>query len=301
MTCKPCALSLAASLLTIGHSVAQSVWLPSAGELRATPGFSYSSFDSFWMGTTKVDNPPNGKRLDQFTGYLSLEYGIIENLAADVTIGYTWTDTDAFGGSASDDGLADTFLGLRYRLLDENAVSSPWVPSLAIRVGGVIAGTYDSNLPFSAGDEANGLEGSLLLGKAFGDSGFGMYGDFGYRWREDPVPDDLFGSVGLYKQFGPVTAVVGYRQVYGRSGLDIGGPGFDPAAGRSSGFPALQEINHLGEGGLAFTDGGGRNYQFTVAKSIDGRNTGDKLIFGFNITFPFGGRSPEVRQFAPQK
>jgi hypothetical protein len=60
--------------LTAGQTVAlgQSAWLPSANKLKATPGFAYSTFDEFWMGTTKVSNPPNGKSLDQYAGYFFL-------------------------------------------------------------------------------------------------------------------------------------------------------------------------------------------------------------------------------------
>src|SRR6266404_4585118 len=110
---------------------------------------------SAWLPAThKVKTPPNGKSLDQYTGYVSLEYGIFENLAADATMGYTATSTDAFGGNASDEGLSDTMLGLRYRLIDENNAPCRWAPTLAIRAGAVIAGSYDSNKPFSAGDGA---------------------------------------------------------------------------------------------------------------------------------------------------
>jgi hypothetical protein len=231
----------------------------------------------------------NDESLDQYTGYVALEYGILDNLAADVTVGYTATSKTKTFGNDSDDGLADTLLGLRYRLVDENNAPCPYAPTIALRVGGVIAGSYDSNLPFSAGDGAHAFESSLLLGKAFGSSGLGIYGDIGYRVRESPVPDDLFGSAGVYQHIGPVTLAAGYRHVQSLSGLDIGGSGFNPALGRSHGFPALQEIVQLVEGGVSYTDPGGRNYQFTVAKSVDGRNTGDKWIFGVNVTFAFGG------------
>ena len=267
----------------------QSAWLPAKHQIKVTPGFSYSTFDEFWAGRERVHPlKDNDESLDQYTGYLALEYGILDNLAADVTLGYTATsDTDTFGDN--DDGLADTLIGLRYRLIDENNAPCPYAPTISVRVGAVIAGTYDSNDAFSAGDGAHAFESSLLLGKAFGSSGFGIYGDFGYRVRESPVPDDLFGSGGAFQQIGPVTLTAGYRHVQSLSGLDIGGPGFDPSLGRSHGFPALKEIVQLFEGGISYTDPGGRNYQFTVAKSVDGRNTGDKLIFGFNVTFAFGG------------
>ena len=267
---------------------AQSVWLPAEGEFVATPGFFYSTFDEFWMGKTKVSNPPNGESLDQYTAFVTLEYGLVPRLAADVTVGYTGTETEAFGDD-SDDGMADTHIGLRYAIWDENSAPA----ALGIRVGGIIPGTYDENLPFSAGDGAYGLEGSLQAGKRFGESGFGLYGDIGYRFREGGVPDDLFGSAGVFKQFGGVfadadaiTLSVGYRHVQGLSGGDIGDPGF----GTEFGFPEVREINQLVEGSVAYTDAGGRQYQFTVAGSVDGRNTGDKLIFGLAVSLPFQTR-----------
>lgn len=261
---------------------AQSVWLPDQGEFILTPGFSYSTFDEFWMGKTKVDNPPNGKSLDQWTAFAAMEYGLRPRVAVDVTFGYTATDTDAFGGE-DDDGMADTLFGLRYRFLDETDV----LPALGIRVGGIAPGTYDPNTPFSAGDGVWGVETSLQLGKRFGQSGFGLYGDIGYRFREGNVPDDLFGSVGAFKQFANVfadgdaiTITAGYRQIQGLSGPDIGDPGFT--------FPEVREINQLVEASLGYTDSGMRFYQFTAATDIDGRNTGDKLIFLFTVSLPFG-------------
>src|SRR5687767_6890326 len=101
--------ALAASATT---SFAQSAWLPPKQQIKATPGFSYSTFDEFWVGRTRV-NPleANDESLDQYTGYVALEYGILDNLAADLTLGYSATSsTDTFGND-SDDGLADTFLG----------------------------------------------------------------------------------------------------------------------------------------------------------------------------------------------
>src|SRR6185436_16134646 len=110
-------ISALALLAGISAHAQLSAWLPNAQQFVVTPGFTFSTFDKFWVGDTRVDNPPNGKSLDQYITYLSLEYGICADLAADVTVGYTWTDTKAFGasGSRDDRGLADTYLGLRYR------------------------------------------------------------------------------------------------------------------------------------------------------------------------------------------
>jgi hypothetical protein len=268
----------------------QSAWLPARQEIKVTPGFTFSTFDEFWGGPggrTKLDPlNANDESLDQYTGFVALEYGILDNLAADATVAYSAT-TETMALGEGDEGLADTLIGMRYRLMDENNAPCPFAPTVALRVGGIIPGTYDRNQAFSVGDGAYGFESSLLLGKAFGETGFGMYGDIGYRIRENPVPHDLFGSVGVFQQIGPATVNFGYRHVQSLSGIDIMGAGFNPPAGPASGFPALKEINQLIEGGVSFTDNGGRVYQVSVAKSIDGRNTGDKFIIGVNATFSF--------------
>jgi hypothetical protein len=112
--------------------------------------------------------------------------------------------------------------------------------------------------------------------------------------RNNSVPDEYHGSVGIFKQLGgllfaedAVTISAGYRHVENHTGLDIGGPGFNPAGGDSNGFPALEEVNQLFEGAVGYTDVGGRHYQASFTKSIDGRNTGDKFIFGFSVSLPF--------------
>lgn len=286
---------LPAALCSLGACGAihgQSAWLPPQGDLVASPSFTFSTFDEFWVGDTKVSPlKDNGESMDQINVFISLEYGILDRLAADATIGYTQVGSTTTFGNGDEKGLADTLLGVRYQVLEETDV----IPALSVRLGGVIAGTYDENTPFSPGDGANALDGSILLAKAFGYSGFGSYGDIGYRVQESPVPDEFFASVGVYKQFyglfselDALTVNVGYRHIQSTDGLDIMGPGFNPGAGSASGFPALKEINQLLEAAIGYTDSGGRHYQFSLAKSLDGRNTGDKWVFGFSASFPFG-------------
>ncbi len=129
------------------------------------------------------------------------------------------------------------------------------------------------------GDGANGGEFSLLLGKALFDNGFGVYGNAGYRVREDPVPDEFLGSFGMFQSVGSFTLSTGYRHTQSVSGMNIGDPGFT--------FPELKEVTQLLEFGAGFRDPGGRYYQLFGAVSVDGQNTGDKLIFGVSFTFGF--------------
>src|SRR5262249_14489645 len=141
-----------------GSAVAlgQSAWLPEPRQLLVTPSFTYQTYDRFWAGKTKVPLPTGGS-LNQETAAFTLEYGLCEAAAADISFGYVWTDSKGFGGGKqTDDGLTDTTFGLRWRFLDETKAPCKFAPTLALRVGGIISGTYDENFPFSGGDGASG-------------------------------------------------------------------------------------------------------------------------------------------------
>ena len=280
--------SFAALGLTATTALAQSAWLPAPGELLLTPNYTYFTYDKFLVGKQVVTAlKDNGAKWTQHAANLSTEYGISEDFAADLTFGYVRADTGNFAGfgRTSVDGIADTTFGLRYRLVDEHRSESAWVPTLSLRVGGIIEGSYDVTYaaPLNVGNGASGVETSLLFGKQFGDSGFGVFGDLGFRHRAEGVPEDLFGSAGIFQRIGGFSLSFAYRHSQGLSGGDIGGPGF----GTTYGFPQTREIAQLVEGGLGYTDQGGRTYQFTVAQKVAGRNTGEKFVLGFAVTFPF--------------
>jgi hypothetical protein len=270
-----------------------SAYTPPRNQLVVTAAYQYQFYDAFWVGKNKVDlGAATGyDEQRQHSTYLTLEYGVLENLALDVTFGYSWTEFhDGPGPDLTDDGWTDTTFGIRYRVLDERKFTCPVVPTLTLRVGGIVAGTYDENFPFSSGDGADGVETSALLGKQL-CPGLGLYGEIGYRWRDSDVPDDLFGAVGLSVTYIPnLTLSVGYRHTEGQSGPDIGDPGF----GVDFGFPQTKEVDQRIEASLAYTDHGGRNYAFYFAQTLEGRNTGEKSIFGVSISIPFGGSEPAV-------
>jgi hypothetical protein len=264
------------ALAPVSHLVGQSAILPAPGQFEATPMYVYQSFQDIWRGNTRATIP---SPMVQHTATVALEYGVTETIAFDTTVGYTRVNWDTAGGRRRDDGMTDTRVGVRWQVFDERATSCKWAPTVALRVGGIIAGTYDTGVPFAAGDGAHGAEASMLFTKAIGETGFGLYGEAGYRLRENPVPDDFFSVIGAYKTFGPFTLNAAYRHVQGLSGMDIGQDGFT--------FPALKEINQIFESGLGFRDSGGRYYQVFGAFNVGGRNTGDKAIIGVSATFPF--------------
>jgi hypothetical protein len=273
-----------ASLVTFGGAslaTAQSAWLPREKEFTVTPSYVFQTFDEFWMGTAKV-NPPWGSKIKQHTVSFATEYGITKDLAADLTFGYT-RSIAKFAGETLD-GMMDTTAGLRYRVVDEFASKCPYTPTLTLRAGGILSGSYpiSTTLPHSPGDGASGFETSLIWGKAIGQTGFGLFGDVGYRNRAKGVPDDFFLSGGVYKQLWESwTVSFGYRQVQALSGIDIGGPGW---AGQ---FPLTKENKKSLEVGIGFTDKHRFHYQLFGALVIDGRNTGESTILGGSASFAF--------------
>ncbi|HAM71176.1 MAG TPA: hypothetical protein DCM86_05995 [Verrucomicrobiales bacterium] len=272
------------SLVSLGGASlasAQSAWLPQEKEFTVTPTYVFQSFNTFWMGAAKV-NPGWGEKIKQHTVSIATEYGISKDWAADLTFGYTRSIAHFAGETL--DGMMDTTAGVRYRLYDEFESKCAYAPTLTLRAGGILSGSYpiSSTLPHSPGDGASGFETSLLWGKAIGQTGFGLFGDGGFRRRGKGVPDDLFFSGGLYKQLWEAwTVSVGYRQVQALSGIDIGGPGW---AGQ---FPLTKESKKSVEAGLGFTDKHRFHYQVFGAMVIDGRNTGEATILGASASFAF--------------
>lgn len=263
----------------------QSVWTPAPGQFSVTAAYAHQQFPEFWVGKTKVKAAAT---VPQDSVGVSMEYGISRELSADVSLGYSRVSTTAFGGSNTDSGASDTQIGVRYRVLDERFSDRRYLPSLAIRVGGIIKGSYTAAAPFSAGDGGSGIETSVLMGKAFGQSGVGTYGDIGFRHRNNRVPQDVFGSVGVYKAIRKASLNFGYRHINGLSGMNIGDPGFT--------FPRLKEITQTVEFGGGFSDRGGRYYQVFAAKSVAGRNSGNKTVIGVAMTFSFNTKAKRDAQ-----
>lgn len=256
-------------------ALAQTAHVPEPGHLTLTPVATLQTFDQIWAGRTRMALPSD---LAQRTAAVSVDFGLRDGVALDATVGYSVTESTAFGGPATDRGLSDTAVGVRWRLLNEHESGRPHAyPTLAIRVGGVIRGTYEDNRPFSVGDGGSGIEVSLLADKTL-PGGIGVQQEVGYRRRNRSVPSDLVGGAGLYRSFGAATISGNYRVVQGQSGPDIGDPDFE--------FRLLRETDHVASAGLGVAHGG-RYYQVFGAKSVRGRNTGAKVVLGAAVTFSF--------------
>ena len=182
--------------------------------------------------------------------------------------------------------MADTQFGLRWRLLDEDLKESePYVPTLTLRLGGIVHGTHDTNPAFARGQGASGLETRALLSDTLGETGFSLYGDFGWRWFANEVPQQFVGSAGAgytLKFSGRIesaTANVGYAFTRALSGNNLSLlPPYDWAHAKA--------LSRSVQAGLAMTDRGGRRYQLFIEAELDGRNTARQATIGAYVRFP---------------
>lgn len=273
------ALAGTATLAAIHTASAQNVWLGEPGTLVVTPNYTHQAYDEFYAGTAKMQLPAD---ITQRTSGLHFDYTVAPQLALDASLGYTEVKFSPPGANFKRSGRDDARLGLTYALF----AGSAELPAVTARLGAIFAGGYDIPTtlpPINPGDGASGFEVSLATGKNLGE-GFTLYGEFGYRNRNHGVPDDFFGNVGVAKQLGSFGVNLGYRRTQSLSGGDIGGPGF----GTKFGFPGVKEVAQFYEGGVSFTDGGGRSYQFGAAQCFGKvRNTGVATVYTFSISLPF--------------
>lgn len=252
--------------------------MPYRGKSSISLVYTYQTFQDFYKGEEEASYPFGQSH--QQTAFAIFEYGLTDAFAIDVTLAYSHTsttDSPTAPTGGVDNGLADTAIGFRWRVVDE--FENPSAPTLTLRVGGIVAGTYDAGLPYSAGDGASGVEAAMMFGKDFGYRDLGFYGEAGYRHRAQNVPEDLIAQLGLYKTMGNWSTDVGLRHVHALSGSDIGDPGFK--------FQELREIATYVEASVGHSNPAGRYIGAHFAQTINGRNTAKKTVFGLSITFPF--------------
>ncbi len=271
------------SFLFSWTSHAQSPYLPVKGHGSITPYFTYHTFDRAWFGRNHIDLL---EPISQYNLNLAAEYAITDDIAADAVIGLTYSDWDRRdfppGSPQTINGIDDTKLGIRWRLLDEFLHEEEYVPTLTWRIGGIIEGTYDTGFPLASGDGASGVETSLLYGWYFGKLGGGIYGNTGYRYRLNSVPDDIFTSLGLYKNIGKFSLKLGARHNRGLSGGDIASDTFT-----FSELPEVKEIYTAIDGGVSYRDVRGVVYSIDCAAPVEGRNTPDKISITTSVSIPF--------------
>lgn len=274
-------LALCAALGSRAFAAA-SPWLAEPGTGYASVSWVSQSADEFFLAEQKMPTPGGGEDLRQDTLWLLGNYAMSDNVGLDVQVGFasgefggpTTADTDSFSGRA------DTSIGFTWRVVDE-IVSS--VPSMAIRVGAIVAGDYETGHINSLGDGGDGTEASIIVGKFIGDR-LGVSAEAGVRNRNNGIPRNYFGNLAAILLVGKVSFGLDYRVVKSEPGLDIGGVGFSPPR-----FPQVREERQLLGGQVLYNVSDNSSLGLFYVVVNDGRNTPASRAFGSSFTYSFGG------------
>ncbi len=272
---------------------------PLQGQFVARAFYQESEAYHIWAGNTyhNVTVKASGESygIDITQGYLALQYGITERWAADLAVGYTtlgWRFFSNFSTNQSPQstsGLMDSSFGIRYQVFNEAQAQSSWVPTLTLRAGAVLPGSFDQGFPFAPGTRSAAIEPEFLLRKHFGWTGLGFYGDGLFRWNRTTGNDQYIVSTGLYQKIKGWELNAGYRHLGTITGEDI--------VLQPDNFiiypRKLRENNDSIEGGFSYTTSKHHwQFGFYTRTVLDGANSDGKFWLGGYLTIPIGGKKP---------
>lgn len=268
---------------------------------RFVGGLTYQSSEAYhiWAKNTyhNVAFRAAGEEygIDTTHGYFTLQYGLAERWAADLslgatTVGWRYFATDGPSGKErSTTGLMDIAVGVRYQIFNQTQATSSWLPTLTFRAGGIFPGTYAEDFPFAPGTRSAAIEPELLLRKHIGWKGFGVYGDGLFRWNTTTHNDQYIASVGFFQQIKGWELQGGYRHLGTIQGHDI-----VLNANRQIVYPRdVRENNDAVEAGVSYSTPK-RQIQlaYHCRTVLDGANSAGPFMIGASIQFPLGRTQP---------
>lgn len=272
-------LAAGAALLSLaGFTQLHAAKVLPKGESYLSTAFYYQSFDEFYAGDTRGPTP-GGKDIERSHFRINAEWGLTERLGADLNIGYFDTSSGTGGpfSVGSQNGLADSYLGLIYELSTAEAEGFDSV----VRLGATIPGDYETGELSAPGDDAFGVDLKIMSSFDFGSGAIDGY--VGYWAYESSVPSSTGFGV-TYKQYLPNNFWLegGYHYFDSDGSLDIGGPGFTGAN-----LPFVSEEGQRWEIAAGFADSSQRYYRISYSQLFDGRNIGREETIGVSVSFPF--------------
>ena len=114
----------------------------------------------------KVPGPLADSHLAQTTMWFGVNYALTDAVALDVQSAWASSSLPGAagpsGGEEGYSGLFDSNVAVTWRFVDELVSDAP---SVALRVGAIVAGGYDTGYINSLGDGGNAIETSLIIGK----------------------------------------------------------------------------------------------------------------------------------------
>lgn len=259
------------STISVPHLRAQSAWPLETGQLVVSPIFTVERFNKFYKGNNRFKTTGN---VYQYSEILNLEYGLNPNLTLDLNTGYSHSPHSNWANaSTTKSGRTDTTIGARYRVVDEFTSPNDWTPTVSLRVAGIIQGNYQTGAANAVGDGADGVDLAVLLGKNIPEWNGGYYGSFGYRIRNQNVPEQWLLSGGIFRNLGENwRANLGFTTEWATSGIDIASTEWVTHAAPKP-FHRTKERRIALEAGLSYTDGANRTWSLIYGRVIDGRNT----------------------------
>ena len=265
-----------------------SPWLPAPGAGFVNLSYVSQNANEFYFSDDKrpTPGPPSvqGSNLGQHTVWVNGMYGLSDAVAIDFRVGAArsyYPPIDPTGGRDNYSGVTDSNIGVTWRIVDE--LVNPSMPSIALRGGAIIEGSYAAGYINSIGDGASGLEVSALAGKYFADR-FAVSGEVGYRVRDEDVPSDVFVNVSGGVLLDNIGLSINYKLVDAQSGLQIGVPPFSPTARV---FPRVEEDIQFLSGTVSLNVSDQMNLGVTYGEVIDGRNTSKSKVFSVTMGYLF--------------
>ena len=279
--------ALAASALLalplFAHAENDSPWLPIPQQFLVTGSIVDQSASDAYIGKTKLPlTAITGGAASKFkrtTTAVRLDYGLTDALALDVSLGYAKVKA---GAADSDSGLADSTIGLRWRALDE--YESPRLPTVTLRAGAILKGSYEGARLAALGNNENGIEIAAIIGKQL-TAAIALWGSVGVQDRAGGVPNATFYELGARWRIVPgLNATLAYAGKQYGGNLDIGGPGFSPDR-----FQQVRAERQLLKLGVGYAIAGNQGVNLSLQSFVgDGRNTPrDNRIIGVAYTVGF--------------
>lgn len=264
------------------------------GEANLSLSYSYSTYDSFYVGKTKVEGVPAHNEITQDIFNFYANYGITDRLTAIVNLPYISSNgkgnPDPINGTTEQKDIQDLSVALKYNLHNETLKHGTMTYFAAL--GGSMPLGYEPTGILSIGNGAPTLD--AKLGMHYKNNG-GFFGTVALGYTVRGEADNNF-NLGDGSDFDAPNSVntlikVGYSasiiyldawfdsQSTSKKGIDIGGPGF------FGNFPETK-VDYARVGGNVYVPiASNFGINAGVGTIVDGRNIGKGTTYTGGVVF----------------
>lgn len=249
-------------------------FLPRAGQASLAITYNQESYDEFWVGKTKVNEPMLGE-IENTSTSLWLTWGFTEDLALVLSAAQVSSEADG-PANLDESGLQDLAVLIKWRFWQswQNNVHHGLVLAAGVRTP---LDDYLANGPVSIGDETT--DALLRLTYQLQKGRFYFSQQVGLDLRGGDAPDGFPLLTQAGWNFGKLTLSGAYYRYLADGGTDIGEAGFT--------FPSNQDETERLSAKLILQVNERWGVQAGAFQTLDGRNSGDaEGLFG-GLLFSF--------------